>query len=262
MLTPHSLYAAVSIGLETATIISVLDRLSKSRLPPDIKWFVRESTENYGKVKLVLQKNAFFVESPYPEILRKLLKDETIRKARVLPAAPAAATGEAGTAAEEGGFTVGRALKDRAVDTLAAVQDIDLAGESDLEGEEEAARVMGADGNGASAAASAMQTNGGGSGAGPSNAAGQPSSSTHLAAQQAKAKEKSAFLLDVGAEEDPDKETHSFEIQGSHVEHVKQRLLPGGLNYPMLEEYDFRGDTANPTLNFELKPHVKVRNKN
>ncbi len=29
MLTPHSLYAAVSVGLETETIISVLNRLSK-----------------------------------------------------------------------------------------------------------------------------------------------------------------------------------------------------------------------------------------
>ena len=28
-LTPHSLYAAVSVGLETETIISVLNRLSK-----------------------------------------------------------------------------------------------------------------------------------------------------------------------------------------------------------------------------------------
>jgi DNA excision repair protein ERCC-3 len=29
MLTPHSLYAAVSVGLETTTILSVLNRLSK-----------------------------------------------------------------------------------------------------------------------------------------------------------------------------------------------------------------------------------------
>ena len=27
----------------------------------------------------------------------------------------------------------------------------------------------------------------------------------------------------------------------------------------MLEEYDFQNDTSNPTLNFELKPHVKHR---
>ncbi len=43
------------------------------------------------------------------------------------------------------------------------------------------------------------------------------------------------------------------------VEHVKARCLPGGLNYPMLEEYDFRNDTVNPDLNIELKPHVQHR---
>ena len=42
------------------------------------------------------------------------------------------------------------------------------------------------------------------------------------------------------------------------VEHVKQRLLPGGLNYPMLEEYDFRNDTSNPDLGIDLKPTVTV----
>ena len=43
------------------------------------------------------------------------------------------------------------------------------------------------------------------------------------------------------------------------VEHVKARCLPGGLNYPMLEEYDFRNDTVNPDLDIELKPHVQPR---
>ena len=43
------------------------------------------------------------------------------------------------------------------------------------------------------------------------------------------------------------------------VEHVKARCLPGGLNYPMLEEYDFRNDTVNPNLAVELKPHVELR---
>lgn len=67
-LTPHSLYAAVSVGLETETIITVLDRLSKTKLPTEIVDFVRESTLNYGKVKLVLQKNRYFVESGFPEV--------------------------------------------------------------------------------------------------------------------------------------------------------------------------------------------------
>lgn len=48
-LTPHSLYAAVSIGLETDTIVAVLNRLSKNVLPPEIRRFVRGCTQNYGK---------------------------------------------------------------------------------------------------------------------------------------------------------------------------------------------------------------------
>lgn len=67
-LTPHSLYAAVSVGLETETIITVLDRLSKTKLPKEIMDFIRGSTLNYGKVKLVLQKNRYFVESPFREV--------------------------------------------------------------------------------------------------------------------------------------------------------------------------------------------------
>ena len=43
------------------------------------------------------------------------------------------------------------------------------------------------------------------------------------------------------------------------MEHVKQRCLPDGLNYPMLEEYDFRNDTVNADLNVELKPNVSLR---
>ena len=43
-------------------------------LPNEIKVFIRESTGNYGKVKLVLHRNKFFVESPFPDVLRTILK--------------------------------------------------------------------------------------------------------------------------------------------------------------------------------------------
>ncbi|RWW45445.1 hypothetical protein BHE74_00048711 [Ensete ventricosum] len=82
-LTPHSLYAAVSVGLETETIISVLSKLSKTKLPAEIIDFIHGSTANYGKVKLVLKKNRYFVESPFPEVLKRLLKDDVISKARI-----------------------------------------------------------------------------------------------------------------------------------------------------------------------------------
>ncbi|XP_042388705.1 general transcription and DNA repair factor IIH helicase subunit XPB1-like isoform X2 [Zingiber officinale] len=82
-LTPHSLYAAVSAGLETETIISILSKLSKIKLSSEIIDFIHGSTANYGKVKLVLKNNRYFVKSQFPEVLKRLLKDEVISKAQI-----------------------------------------------------------------------------------------------------------------------------------------------------------------------------------
>ena len=56
-LTPHSLYAAVSVGLETTTIISVLSKLSKTNLSCDA----------------------------CVQVLKTLLNDDVILKARKAP---------------------------------------------------------------------------------------------------------------------------------------------------------------------------------
>ncbi|CAG8571330.1 3902_t:CDS:10 [Funneliformis caledonium] len=71
-LTPYSLYAAVSVGLETEAIIEVLKILS--------------CTLSYGKVKLVLKHNRYFVESSHPDVLQILLQDKDIAEARVVNA--------------------------------------------------------------------------------------------------------------------------------------------------------------------------------
>ncbi|KMZ63041.1 hypothetical protein ZOSMA_42G00800, partial [Zostera marina] len=177
-LTPHSLYAAVSVGLETETIISVLNKLSKTMLPKEMIEFIQESTSNYGKVKLVLKKNRYFVESPYQEVLRKILKDEVISQARLHHPVDSLGTDE---------FTVSKA-----------------------------------------------------------------------AVEMAKGHEELLNGVDVAAVTE-EIENHSFEIDPSEVENVKQRCLPNALNYPMLEEYDFRNDTVNPDLNMELKPQAQPR---
>ncbi|KAI9807078.1 MAG: DNA repair helicase RAD25 [Sarcosagium campestre] len=82
-LTPHSLYAAVSVGLDPKDIISVLDRLSKVPIPDDIRNFIESCTHSYGKVKLVLKHNRFFVETTDPATLQELLKDEVIGPTRI-----------------------------------------------------------------------------------------------------------------------------------------------------------------------------------
>jgi DNA excision repair protein ERCC-3 len=82
-LTPYSLYAAVSVGLQTHDIIEYLRRLCKTSIPPGIEEFIKLCTLSYGKVKLLLKHNKYFIESPHPEILQKLLKDPVIQQCRL-----------------------------------------------------------------------------------------------------------------------------------------------------------------------------------
>ncbi|MCJ1257660.1 transcription factor TFIIH complex ERCC-3 subunit [Lignoscripta atroalba] len=82
-LTVHSLYAAVSVGLLPQDIISFLDRLSKTPLPSEIKDFVLNSTQAFGRVKLVLKHNRYFLETPDSKVLQKLVQDEVIGAQRI-----------------------------------------------------------------------------------------------------------------------------------------------------------------------------------
>jgi Helicase conserved C-terminal domain len=82
-LTPFTLYAAVATNIETKSIITVLERLSKNKLPTEVDKFIKDCTSKYGKVKLVLRHNKFYVESEYPSVLKELLRDKIIDQARV-----------------------------------------------------------------------------------------------------------------------------------------------------------------------------------
>lgn len=83
ILTVHSLYAAVSVGLGPNEIVSNLEKFSKSTLPSSIKEFIWKSTQSFGKVKLVLKHNKYYIESADAEVLQRLLKDEVIGPCRV-----------------------------------------------------------------------------------------------------------------------------------------------------------------------------------
>ncbi len=54
-----------------------------------------------------------------------------------------------------------------------------------------------------------------------------------------------------------DETVHSFEIEDSKVDSVKKKC--SSLQYPMLEEYDFRNDTINANLDIDLKPATVIR---
>jgi DNA excision repair protein ERCC-3 len=81
-LTPHSLFAAVSVGLTTQDIIRDLEGFSKTPLPNSIIDYIRRSTSSFGKVRLVLKHTKYWIESNDPAVLQKLLQDDVISHLR------------------------------------------------------------------------------------------------------------------------------------------------------------------------------------
>ena len=83
ILTRYSLYAAVSVKLETEYIISILSNYSKTtEIPSEVIEFIQENTAHYGKAKLVLKRNRHYIESVYEGVISDLLKIESVRKAK------------------------------------------------------------------------------------------------------------------------------------------------------------------------------------
>ncbi|KAJ7056607.1 P-loop containing nucleoside triphosphate hydrolase protein [Mycena amicta] len=204
-LTSYSLYAAVSVGLQTEDIIEVLNRLSKVPVPDSITSFIRERTLSYGKVKLVLKHNKYFVESSHPETLQILLKDRVIREARVI-------SQQMDNSIKANTFTTSKApTKGNLVIP------------------------------GTSKEADKKKDDGKPSGTGPTDS--------------------DIFTSVVGVEgdeiEEDDENVHAFEINDAKIDDVKKRC--NELEYPMLEEYDFRNDTINANLEIDLKPTTVIR---
>ena len=73
----------MSVGLETNDIIQVLSRLSKIPLPPRLQNRIADWTSSYGKIRLVLKHNKYFLESTNQKFLVPLLNDPIIASCKV-----------------------------------------------------------------------------------------------------------------------------------------------------------------------------------
>ena len=213
-LTMHSLYAAVSVGLDTNDIIDVLSRLSKVPVPAEIIDFIRDCTTSYGKVKLVLKHNRYYVESTEAEPLHKLLGDATVRKCRVVDG------------------------EQMDVDEPVLGQDkAPSKGDLVIPGTTKPAQP-------AADAAAPVDGEGEGEEADPGR----------------EAEDIFGTLVDLERDDDrnlDDDAVHTFEVKASEIEVLKREALR--LDYPMLEEYDFRNDRHNADLEIDLKPTTQIR---
>ena len=107
-LTEHSLYAAVAVGLDTESIISVLGKLSKVLLLDSLIMWITDCTMSFGNAKLVLRENCHWVECKSREVMQELLTDEFIKAARdPNPTASAAGPQSAGAANAASGAQAG-----------------------------------------------------------------------------------------------------------------------------------------------------------
>lgn len=218
-LTTYSLYAAVSVGLETKDIISVLSRLSKVPVPKSIIKFIGDCTVSYGKIKLVLKHNRYFVESSHADILQTLLKDPEIGPLRL----------EASETTTRDGLVTEKAPR---IGNLV---------------------IPGTKPQGKNGEASDSKLSDGGN-------ENKQGGGDEVADKTAMDEAEAAFQAVVGLDKDDDDDldaVHSFEISASSVETVKKRCQE--IDFPVLEEYDFRNDKQNKDLEIDLKPSTQIR---
>lgn len=91
----------------------------------------------------------------------------------------------------------------------------------------------------------------------------KPDQKAVLEEEERKKEEAKLFGAVVGIENedeedlDEGEQVHSFEIAAEQVEVIKKRC--NDIDYPMLEEYDFRNDTVNANLEIDLRPTTVIR---
>ena len=80
-LTQTSLYAAASVELKNNDIVDILDNFCKNKkVPPQVCETIKHCTESYGKAKLILQNNKYYIEAEN-YVLKDIEKIDLVSKA-------------------------------------------------------------------------------------------------------------------------------------------------------------------------------------
>lgn len=211
-ISPHSLFAAVSVGLTEQDIIRDLELFSKTKVPQNIIDFVHEVTQSFGKVRLVLKHNKYFIESNDASVLQMLLRDPVIGSCRVEESEELRTE----KAAKMSGLII-PGTKD-AAGVKDAVAQVTQNQRRDEENED---------------------------------------SDDEFGGREAE-KDMTEFLREEEDDDDELDQVHSFEIDGNKIQLVQEHCNVK-LNLPLTEEYDFRADDINATLDIDLRPNVQIR---
>ena len=215
----------MSVGLQTNDIVEYLTRLSKTAVPDGIVKYIQICTLSYGKVKLVLKHNRYFVESNHPDCLQKLLKDPVIQDCRLRQQQTTTSLdGGDGQTGNEDGLIREEQVKLSAPQFSSSSSAVTGATTATAESEQasEAPAVVPED-----------------------------ISSFY---QKIDAEDDDEDGENAGANV---VNTVSFEVDQEKLETLQKRTME--LDFPLLAEYDFRHDSINPDINIDLKPMAVLR---
>lgn len=235
-LTAYSLYAAVSVGLETKDIIEYLRRLGKTTLPESVITFISSCTLSYGKVKLVLRQNKYFVESSYRNIIDELLADSVIAGCKKY---------------KDGDELITTVISKDQRKGIKFNQNLPQPAQPEKE---------------QSVDKDKRPTTSGGISNSLNQNAVRSTTTTDVEMTDANKNDADAVPDDIynyyqrfEQEDDEfgDINMISFEVEQEQIETIQKRCIE--LDYPLLAEYSFRDDNINPNVNINLKPNAVLR---
>lgn len=237
--TPYSLYAAASLGLTTTDIIDGLNRLSKVELTTQLIELIRSKTERCGKVRLLLNQQHYYIESDEINVLDELLNDDYIYDARV---------DIKNRIESEKKLKQQKLLSQNDSVNINEPSNInDIQHQEKLDTDEKELEFI------------------------YDNTTGYltqelDESESRLILPGTTHKQKVNVRAAMGIDDtntfldtvETNKKLYSFEIASECVEHIR-KLCSTTLDYPLLEEYNFRSDNTTPDLPMSLKSSTLIR---
>lgn len=235
-ITQYSLYAAVSVGVSTESIIEALCCLCKTDVPSSVLQFIKCNTELCGKIRMIMRNNRYFVESSDEGIMQRLLNDELICLAKLQNNRNMAQDSDAEDIIEkdqvegnQGGFP--KLHVDETETAMKELIGIDLFAlfEDDYNPDQP------------------LDLN-------VSEAPMEVLTEIEIGKERI---QSILFKTTQHTAELSSLPSFSFEIDQERMESVKKRCSELGL--PLLEEYDFHHDKSTPSFEITLKPSTKLR---
>ncbi|CAD2087267.1 DNA repair helicase RAD25, putative [Plasmodium vinckei lentum] len=228
-LTIFSLYAAISVGITLDELLLNLDKFSKNVLPSELVYSITKSAESFGKVKLVLRENKYYIEAKDKFELDYLLNNNIIKNARVY-----STDVNNNDSKKNNMFNLnGNFMENSRTDNTGASGNV-LNDEAENKKQKDAYVTYEA----------------------PVLDTAQLGFKISESEKQLMLEETKKNANDNSNENSA--EVYSFEVNCDKIEEVKQEALQT-MQRPLLMEYDFRRDKKNPNLSCSLKSHVQIR---